>query len=242
MKGWSAMNTSLMTALGFVLAGALASAQTPASSVGEPPVVIVDGEGVVRKAPDQAFVRIGAESRARSPKEAQAANAEAMSAVQQKLIAAGIPKDAVRTVIVSLQQEFDYKDGRQTPRGYVARNVVEVRVDDLAKLGEVMDAAVGSGATSIHGLRFDLKERAAAEREALTLAVTDAMARASAAASGVKRTVERVVRIDETSRGQLPPQPFAAPRMMAADSAQTTPVAEGELEIRAQVTLTAVMK
>jgi uncharacterized protein YggE len=243
MKGCDAMNALLLTALGLVLASSAASAQTPVPPAMEPPVVIVHGDGVVRKAPDQAFVRIGAESRARNPKEAQAANAEAMSGVQQKLAAAGLAKDAARTVIVSLQQEFDYKDGRQTPRGYVARNIIEVRVDDLAKLGDVMDASVGSGATSIHGLRFDLKERAAAEREALTLAVADAMARANAAASGARRTVERVVRIDEAPLGQFPPQSFAAPRMMAADAApQTTPVAEGELEIRAQVTLTAVIK
>ena len=237
------MNALRMTAFGLVLAGSVASAQTPVPPAMEPPVVIVHGEGVVRKAPDQALVRIGAESRARNPKEAQATNAEAMSAVQQKLTAAGLAKDAVRTVSVSLQQEFDYKDGRQTPRGYVARNIIEVRVDDLARLGDVMDASVGSGATSIHGLRFDLKDRAATEREALTRAVADAMSRATAAAAGAKRSVERVVRIDETPSGQFRPQPFAAPRMMAADAApQTTPVAEGELEIRAQVTLTAVIK
>jgi uncharacterized protein YggE len=32
-------------------------------------------------------------------------------------------------------------------------------VDDLQKLGAVLDAAGGSGATSMSGLRFDLKER-----------------------------------------------------------------------------------
>ena len=181
------MNELLMTGLGLVLATTSAWAQTPGSPAMDPPVVVVQGEGVVRKAPDQAFVRIGAESRARNPKEAQTTNAEAMSAVQQKLAAAGIAKDAVRTVIVSLQQEFDYNNGKQTPRGYVARNIIEVRVDDLAKLGEVMDASVGSGATSIQGLTFDLKDREATEREALTRAVADAMARATAAAAGAKR-------------------------------------------------------
>jgi len=52
------------------------------------------------------------------------------------------------------------------------------------------------------------------------------------------------VRIDETPAvSQFRPQAFAAPAMMAADAAApTTPVAEGELEIRAQVTLTAVIK
>ena len=95
-------------------------AQPPSAS--EPPVVIVRGEGLIRMAPDRALVRVGAESRARAPKEAQSANAAAMNAVLQKIAAAGVPNDAIRTLVVSLQQEFDYAGGRQTPRGYLARS------------------------------------------------------------------------------------------------------------------------
>lgn len=235
------MKTAFIASLGSLVLGAsLASAQGTAAV--EPPVVVVQGEGIVRAAPDQAFVRIGAESRSRNPKEAQAANAQAMTAAQQRIAAAGIPKDAVRTVAISLQQEFDYAGGRQTPRGYVARNTIEVRVDDLGRLGEVMDASVGSGATSVHGLRFDLKQRNASEREALTLAVADAMLRAEAAASGAKRTVDRVVRIAEGAPISIVRPEAAAFRVAAADQAAPTPVAEGEIEIRAQVTVTAVIK
>ncbi len=234
------MKTTVIACLGsLVLGTSLSWAQnTPAA---EPPVVVVQGEGVVRLAPDQAFIRIGAESRSRNPKDAQATNAEAMTAVQQRIAAAGVPKDAVRTVSISLQQEFDYTGGKQTPRGYVARNIVEVRVDDLTRLGDVMDASVGSGATSIHGLRFDLKQRDVHEREALKLAVADALSRAEAAASGAKRTVDRVVRIAEGAPVTIV-RPEAAAFRMAADAPASTPVAEGEIEIRAQVTVTAVIK
>jgi uncharacterized protein YggE len=125
----------------------------------------------------------------------------------------------------------------------VARNVIEVRVDDLGRLGEVMDASVGSGATSIQALRFDLKARDAVEREALTLAVSDAMARATAAAAGARRTVDRVVRIDETRAPVARPESQMFAARTAGDSvAPPTPVAEGELEIRAQVTLTVAIK
>lgn len=206
------------------------------------PEVVVRGEGVVRMAPDRAIVRLGAESRARVPKEAQAATAAAMSGVLQKIAGLGISGDAVRTLSVSLQQEFDYAGGRQTPRGYVARNLVEVRVDDLARLGEVLDASVGSGATSIHGLSFDLKRRTELEREALTRAVADAAARAAAAAAGANRAIDRIVRIVEDRQGPVGrPQEFAA-RMTADAAPPATPIAEGEIEIRAVVTLAATLK
>ncbi len=215
---------------------ATASAQTAA----EPSLVVVSGTGVVTAAPDQAWVRIGAETRAKAPREAQVANAAAMTAVQQKLAALGLPKDAVRTLAYDVQMEFDYANGRQTPRGYVARNAIEVRVDDLARVGEVLDASVGSGATTVNGLRFDLKAREAAERDALQRAVADAMRRAEAAAAGARRTVDRVIRIEEAGARQGLPMTMPVARAMAAEAA--TPVAAGEIEIRADVTVTVTLK
>ena len=209
----------------------------------DPPMIVVRGEGIVKSAPDQLWIRVGAESRSKNPKDAQAQNAEAMTAVQGRLAAAGIPKDAIRTIAISLQQEFDFVSGRQVPRGFVARNTIEVRVDDLSKSGEVMDASVGAGATSMQGMRFDVKQRESLEREALKRASADAMARAEAAASGVRRSVDRVLKIEEGGARYAPQPMMMADRAFAAPAAApSTPVAEGEIEIRAQVTLTVAIK
>jgi uncharacterized protein YggE len=207
------------------------------------PVVVVSGEGVVKAAPDQAFVTLSAESRSRNPKEAQAQNAKAMTAVQQALAGAGIAKDAIRTLATELRMESDWVNGRQVPRGYVARNTIEVRLDDIARVGEVMDLAVTSGATTVHGVRFDLKQREALEREALKRATVDARARAEAAAAGAARTIDRVIRIEEAGvRPMPPPQPMMMMREAAAGAAPDTPVIAGEIEIRATILLTATLK
>ena len=227
-----------MTFLAATLSLLLAAAQPAAE---QPPQVIVSGEGVVKATPDQAWVTIGAETRSKSSKDAQQRNAEAMSAVQQKIAAFGIPKDAVKTTAIDLQIEFDYANGRQTPRGYVARNTIEVRVDDLAKVGDVLDAVVGSGATVIHGLRFDIRKREEIEQAALQAAVANAMAKATAVAAGAKRAVDRVIKIEESGVGEPPPVPMMRQMSMARADAQT-PVAPGELEIRAHVRLTVAIK
>jgi uncharacterized protein len=206
------------------------------------PSIVTTGEAVVRRAPDQGFVTVSVETRARNPRDAQRQNAETMAAVQQRLAAAGVPKDAVRTLGYNIQQEFDYVENRRVARGYLARNAVEVRVDAIDRTGEILDAAVQAGATSIASVRFDLKDRAAAEREALRLAVVDARARADAAAAGAGRAVDRVLRIDDTPQGRVgPPRPMMAMAREAAD-VQQTPIEPGELEIRAQVTLTVSIK
>jgi uncharacterized protein YggE len=205
------------------------------------PVVVTTGEGIVKQAPDRVWVSIAAESRAKSPREAQRTNADAMKAVLDKLKALGLSGDAVRTSGYDLQPEYDYANGRQTLRNYVARNMVEVRIDDIARAGDVLDAAVGSGATSVSGIRFDLKDRAAAEREALRLAVVDARARANAAASGAGVRVDRVIRIEE-QRVTIPePRPMPMMRTMTMQADAATPITPGELEIRATVTMTSAV-
>jgi uncharacterized protein YggE len=231
------------TALAFVLgltALAPQSAQPPPSP--STPVVVATGEGVVKRAPDRAWVTVTAESRAKTPQEAQKLNAAAMSSVLQKLKGAGISEDAIQTAAYDLQPEYDYNNGRQTLRGYVARNSLDVRVDALPKLGEIIDLAVGSGATMVSGVRFDLKDRKAVEREALRMAVADARGRAEALAAGADMKVAGIVRIEEQGAAVMPPpRPVMAMRAEMAQQ-QTTPVAPGELEIRAAVTLTAALR
>ncbi len=234
-----------MTRRALVVAGlvvayvAVAGAQSTAPA---PPTVVVRGEGEVRAAPDVAFVTIGAEFRAATPKEAQGLSAKAMTAVQQRLLAAGVPKDAIRTLSYDLQAQFEFINGKQVPRGYQARNVIEVRLDDIQTVGEILELAVAAGGTSVQGVRFDLKQRAALEREALTRAVADARARAEAAAKGAGAAVVAVLRIEE---GGVNVRPMEAPMFrMAADTvaASTPPIAAGDTVIHASVTLTAAIK
>src|SRR5215203_527854 len=229
------MKVFLALALGLMLAST-ASAQQPAE-----PQIVVTGEGIVKATPDQAWVSIGAESRSKASKDAQERNAEAMTAVMRKIAAFGIAKDAIKTIAIDLQMEFDYSNGKQTPRGYVARNTVEVRVDDLAKLGDVLDAVVSSGATIIHGLRFDVKQRNQIEGQALQSAVKDAMSKSQAIASGAGRGLDRILRIEELSGGGEP-VPMMRQYAMAKAEDASTPVAAGEMEIRAQVRLTVSIK
>lgn len=232
-----------VVALG-LLVSVPAGAQTPPPAPPPArPAVVTSGEGVVKRAPDRAWVQVTVESRARSPREAQKLNAAAMSAVLQKLKSAGgLPGDAIQTRAYDLQPEYDYANGKQTLRGYLARNSLEVRVDDLPRLGEVLDVAVSSGANAVGNIRFDLKDRDAAEREALRLAVDDARKRADAAASGAGLQVERVVRIEEHRMVETPPRPVMMAMRAKEDVAAQPPIEAGELEIRAGVTLTAEVR
>lgn len=218
---------------------AQASAAEPARA---PDMVVAVGEAMVKVAPDLAFVTVSTVSRSRSPREAQRQNATTMAAVRQKLESAGTPPDAIRTLAVQLSPEFDFVEGRRVLRGYVAQNTIEIRVDAVNRVGDVLDAAVGGGAAEVGEVRFDLKDRESAEREALRRAAAAGRARAEAAAAGAGRQADRVVRIEEAGAAPPPPQPLMAMAPRLAEQTAVTPVTPGEIEIRAQVTVTMTLR
>lgn len=225
----------LVAALALVVPTLAAAQQPPVE-----PVAVTSGIGVLQVVPDRAWVSITAESRAPNPRDAQRRNAEAMSPVQDKLRAVGIPADAIRTTAYDLQPEWDFVNNRRVSRGYVARNTIEVRVDATERVGEVLELAVGSGATALGGIRFDLKDRARLEREALGLAVADARTKADAVAAGAGLVVSRVIRIEE--QGVVSDSPVQFRAVAQEIRSDAPPISAGQLELRAQVTLTVELR
>ena len=196
------------------------------------------GQAEIRLAPDRAWVMVGVEARAPKPQEAQKKAALAMSGIQAALKALGIPADAIRTVSFSLNADWDYQARQRVLRGYVVSNMVEVKVDDLAKLADVLDKSIAAGGNQIHGVRWDLQEREKVERDALRRAVEDAKQRAEVAVAAASGRLGPVLRINE--------QRFDSPRPMdmmmrqvanegAAAAPPSTPISPGEIEIRASV-------
>ena len=204
------------------------------------PVIVTQGEASLKRAPDQAWVSISAEARAQKPADAQQKAADAMSTLQAALKRVGLPADSIKTINFSLQPDMEYVAGSSRLKGYVVVNQIEVRVDALDKIGDVLDAAGTSGATSISGLRFDLKDRAAVEREALKQAVQDAMLRAQSMAAGAGRTLGPILRVEEQRGGG--PMPREIMTLAARAPAAQTPISPGETEIRAHVVLTVAIR
>ena len=230
-----------------LIIGTIAAVRAQAQQPSQPPspsVIVTTGEGVVKRAPDRAWVTIGAENRARTPQEAQQANADAMNGVIARIKEKGIPADAIRTTGFVLQPEFDFQNGKQTLRDYVARNQVQVRVDAIDKAGDVIGAAVATGATNVSNVQFDLKDRVTAEREALRLAVQDARQRADAAAAGAGVQIDRVLRVEEQREGVVAPRPMpmAMARAGGGMADASVPLETGEIEVRAHVTLTVAIR
>ncbi len=212
------------------------------------PSIVAQGASVVKAAPDQAWATVAVETRDAKAPEARRLSAIAMTSVMAALKSAGLPADAIKTTGFSLNPDYEYVSGRQRMRGFIVNNQVQVRIDDVTKVAEVLDAVGGltlaaSSNLTIANLRFDLKDRAQLERDALRLAVEDAMANVKAMAAGAGVATGRISRIDQmggSPKFQEMQQPMMA---MARDGAAvSTPISPSEIEIRSAVVLTVEIK
>lgn len=220
------------------------SRQDPSSPVIVQTTITARGEATVKRAPDQAFLTVSTNVTAGKSDDARRQSADLTTAVIGQLRSTGLAADAIRTL------GFDLSPNYATPTagssgmritGYTARNSIEVRVDDLDKLPTVIDTitAPRNAGLSIDGPRFDLKNRASAENEALGLAVANATSRAKAIANGDQLQIVATTKIEEESVSGSNPGPRPMYRTMAvAGGAPPTPIEVGPIEITASVVVT----
>lgn len=205
----------------------------------DPPSITVTGSASVSAPPDTAEVTAGVVSQGATAAQALSLNNVAMDQVLRAITGLGIADRDVRTTGVSVnpQRAQPQPNRPQTlPAivGYEVSNQVHVKVRRLADLGRVLDVLVGQGANALGGLSFSIADPAPLLQQARQRAVADAQQKAQvfAQAAGVK--LGRVIYIRDTPMGG--PRPVMAMRQMA--SAGAVPIAAGEQEIEASVSIT----
>jgi len=235
MKEIRLFGLSALALLALVPACATAQAsQTP----GSPPTIRVEGTASVEREPDRAILVLAVESEGATAQAASQANADLMTRVIASLRQEGLAGSSVRTQSLRLQPTYSQGQNRETPRitGYRAMNQVQATIDDIGRVGRIVDAAINAGANRVDGLTFALKDPAQARLEALRAAVENAHSEAevvAAAANGVLGPPIEIV----LSPAPTGPRPMMYERSLAMAQAAETPVEGGALSISASVTV-----
>jgi uncharacterized protein YggE len=192
--------------------------------------IVVTGDGAVEAVPDRAIVTLALTVVRPTAQDAQRQSAAAMAQIVKQVLGLGLPQSAVRTTTVSLTPQRQPQSGGMGPiTGYEADNRVAVTVDDIARVGQIIDTGVAAGANGVDGLEWELRDPAASNAQALRLAVQNAQATAAAIASAAGVTGLRLVRIDQV--GAAPVPRFG----VALAAAPATPVLPGTLSVTQHV-------
>lgn len=208
----------------------------PAPEIG---TIVVSGTGRVAVQPDLADLRLGVAVARPTVAAARAEAAATMEAILRAVTGAGTERRDIRTTLLSVQPRYDYRDG-QAPKltGYELANVVEVTIRDLDRVGDVVDGALGAGATSMDGLSFRVADPAPAEREARIRAMAASRASADVLAEAAGLTILGVADVLEGDSPRPPTPRYKAERMALAAADVGTPVETGSMEIAVTVTVT----
>jgi uncharacterized protein len=206
----------------------------------QPPHVTAVGEAAIMVEPDQAEIDIGVVTQAKNAPTATRENAEKLSRVMteiKKILGKG---DELKTASYSLTPNYRYPQGGKPELvGYTATNMLRIKTGTLNNVGKLIDAAMQSGANTIHRLAFTLKDEQSAQIQALRLAAAKARGKVEEMASALELKIMKVLSVTESGQGVRPPVPLARAAQMEAFAAAPTPVEAGTIEVRSSVTLTA---
>lgn len=198
-------------------------------------LITIIGEASVPATPDMATISLGVTTEGLTAAEAMAANSKALAAVIERLTGAGIAEHDLQTSNLSLSPNWVGYDSGQTPTisNYMAMNMLNVRVRDLASLGSVLDASIADGANTLNGITFELSAPRPVQDEARKAAVADAAAKAGLYAEAAGVTLGKVMSISEQQNYNGP-----MPVFMEAKAASPVPVATGQIALQSSVTVT----
>ena len=202
--------------------------------------ITVVGEGIVSLKPDIAHLSMGVLVEKRRLSEAQAEASDKMNAVIDRLVALGISRDDIQTVNFSVNPVYDYPNDGTHPvlRGFQVANQVSVTIRDIGKTGEVADAVIDVGATTIGGLSFDVSNMQGAKDQAREQAMADAKRKAEQLANLAGVGLGRPLSINATDSGGAPPTPYRGVAEAAPAAVAPPPIEPGTSEVRTTVNVT----
>jgi len=198
----------------------------------------VTGDAVVTAKPDRALIDVGVLTQEKQSQNAAAQNARQLDAIMvalHKLLGADAD---IKTINYALNPDYQYRPlgGKSAVSSYTALNVVRVTVDDLDKVGPVIDAATQAGANHVESVRYTVRDQQVLRSQAVREAALKARANADALASALNLKITRIVSVEEGD--STPAGPDAAdPRDPAGPA--PTPIQSSSFVVTANVTLTA---
>lgn len=193
------------------------------------------GEGMVTVQPDLAIVLLGVVTESPNLQQAQETNAEQATNVINALLEQGIPRENIQTEDYRVDMNYDFKNGTQIFRGYRVTNLLNVTIEDINRVGQIVDIAVDKGANTVRNIMLTVKNKERYYTNALQNAIRNAQEKSQAVGETLGVTVDQIpFNIKELgTRPPEEPRPFVLG--VSTEQAATTPIEAGQMKITATI-------
>lgn len=207
------------------------STTVTATSAADTATISVTAEASASVTPDRARLRFAIETESATAADAADRNGDLTTRAIAAVRALADDDDELSTTGFSISPVYS-RDGDRRVVGYRVMNALVVTLNDIDRVGPVLDAAVGAGANRVDGLEFYAADSRAAYLDALGRAVERARAEAETMARAAGGQLGRVVSLQSNQTGQPVARAMAEGLAMAA-----TPIEPGDQTIGASVRL-----
>lgn len=237
-----------IVALGLVIAIIVLAlnAKAPDVNISSTPGVLaetisVSGTGRITVDPDEAEVYIRIVTEADDAKDAQNENADIAADVRNALKNRGIKDDDMETSSYNLYPKTSYnrETGESEIYGYTVRHTLKITTKDIKGTGDLVDAAVASGANGLDRVSFQLSDelRDEAYNDALEEASAIAKEKAVSIANALSVSLGEITSVSESGVSYTPYRYAVAEKAMAGADEELAPtvISPQDIEVSATV-------
>jgi uncharacterized protein YggE len=125
--------------------------------------ISVSGSSTISSNPDTLIIVLGVESEAKTANDSLSQNSDSLNSVISALTNSVISEDDIQTSNFSIYPLYDSikdSDGnwQQILNGYRVSNILLIQTDKINSAGDIIDAAVSSGANRVDNISFQLSD------------------------------------------------------------------------------------
>ena len=205
---------------------------TMAIAQNQTPTVEVVGEGIVYATPDMVNISISIEKEGLDLKNLRQKNGEAVAQVLQ-LLSKELPMENFQTSYVSL-----YKDDYNKLNKYRVVQNINIKLEDISKYDNLMNAIFDAGVNRIDGISFGVKNKEKLLQEDRVADIYDARKKALLYAVSLDQNIGKAIQIKEVNSHFNDIQPVERMSKMSLGSpanGNDNTLAVGKIAIEAQI-------
>jgi uncharacterized protein YggE len=204
--------------------------------------ISVNGTGIVYLTPDIAYINIGVHTEDPEVGNAVDTNNQKSQAVINAIKGMGVEAKDIQTTNFSVYNsvQYDPMSGLETGMIYMVDNTVIIIIRDLAKMSDLLDASIRSGANNINSVSFDIADKTGAIQQARLLALENAHTLASDLTKGAGVSLGEVQTL---SYYDYSPSPYYGKGGLDNETAaSSSPINPGQMQLTVDVSIVYAIK
>lgn len=214
---------------------------TSSPAMDHPRTITVAGEARIEARPDMARIEFGVQERNLSMEAARSKVVRVSRDFLALCDRLGINEAGIRTAGLTIQPEYrwDDKTSQQVFAGYLVQRQLAVTLEDLDRLGELMEGAIDVGVNQVSPPQFESSRIRDLTRQSLADAAADARANALQIARTLDVTLGPLRTLNATGPELPPPMPLRMSAMAAEkDTGGGATYRPGEITVESRVSAT----